>query len=53
MKKPKTLGRKTKTYSITIAPDLRQEMKRRALQEYRTVSSYICWLIATDTQKKP
>jgi hypothetical protein len=49
MKKPKLQGRTTKTFSITVAHELLAEIKRRALEERRSVSSYLSCLIARDT----
>jgi hypothetical protein len=45
--------RKTKTFSITVPAELLPAIKWRAAETRRNVSSYLSWLIATDTQKKP
>jgi hypothetical protein len=52
MKKSKAATRKTKTYSITVPAELLPAIKWRAFETHRNVSSYLSWLIATDTQKK-
>jgi hypothetical protein len=45
MKKPK---RTTKSYSITVPIALLPEIKRRAREEGRNVSNYLCRLMSED-----
>jgi hypothetical protein len=49
----KKIERTTKSYSITVPKELLPLLKRRAAQEGRSVSSYLCWLLRKDYELRP
>jgi hypothetical protein len=50
MKKKNPAERTTKCFSFTAPPDLVPLIRQMAQENGRTVSSYLCWLIARDTK---
>ena len=50
MKKNKSGERTTKSFSFTAPADLVPVIRQMAQENGRTISSYLCWLIAKDSK---